>query len=375
MKNTIRNTIRKGLIALIGLPIICPLLTAADLGVTTRTRFEQTENVETNARTAKTTLEATTKNGNFRLYNYDSSGKDYTALACDSPTLKLGETSTNILGFGTFGDQEGIGLESRTTCDNSTIYMNLEKAQAQGRDSTRIGTALDQKIGDLTLGAGFDNVTTSSGTTNYFLARAVYDATKTDQLGAAIRVAKSEETTTNSAIVDWCHYGKDEEWGHRTRFGIDDCNNGSQTYNFEIIGAQHPTFGKGSSPWMTSRGVYDGGMFNQNVVENALSSERVALGDRSNSGWVGTVCGSVTDKDANQTGFVKAEVGYKLPLTQNTSLALTTFGRNDLATGDNTLGGSALFRLNTKDAGSFAFEATADDDSNMYGSATYSIGF
>jgi len=381
MTNKITKTMA-GLAALVGLSAVGQAIAGDNgLGVTTRYRVEDTRNTEANSRLMKTTFGlATSPAGeNFRVYNYDSSAKggDYTAVAYNSPELKLGGTKTNVLGFGTFGDREGIGLETKTSVDDSTFYINLEKAQADGKDSTRIGASLDQKIGNLTLGAGFDQITTASGTTNYFLGRAILDVSKKDQVGAAVRVARSDTVNTNSIILDGCHYGANENWGSRAWLRLDDSDNGTRTISGEVIGTigTSSTFSKYSSPWITSNHQIDGGMFG-GVVENALGGERTPLGDRigKDGGLAGAICWSVTEGKNEPTGFIKGEAGYKIKITDNTSVTPTVFGRNDIGTGDNTLGGSVLLRTNTK-IGSFALEATADDDANIYGSMTYSVSF
>ena len=381
--NKIKKVLATGLVLATS---FLPMAKAGDLTdlvtpSTVRARIEQTENTETDRSMTKLTLGlAPSLNAGcgaeaVRIYQYNGENpeNDYTAISAKMPKIKLGETTTQTTLFGTFSERnqkDGAGIETSTQVGDSTITAVYEQAIKDGKDSIRIGGGLDQRVGNLTLGVGFDRVETGSGTTNYFLGNAVLDINKSNQAGIGLRVSNNGETTTTSANTFYCHYN--DSWGLRARAGLDSSNNSSEVATFEIIGAQDSTFGKYSSPWMVGRTSTGTDWFNAPVVENTLGSERVALGDRSKGGLVGTVKGCFIDNQGLDSGFIYGEIGYRFPITKTTSITTSVFGNRNLSEGNeaNTFGASILAK-----AGNFALEVTGDNDSNIYGGITYSHSF
>jgi len=344
-----------------------------------RFRVEQTENAETDSRQTKTTFGwANCADAHYmqelgRVYNYEGSedGDDYTAVGLKSPTLTLSGTETAVRAFGTFGDVEGFGVETKTDLgQGTTVFVNFEDNQTT--DPTREGFGVDQQAGDLTLKLGYDHVSTPSGDTDYALAGAVWDIDSNDQVGAGFRRASSETGNTDTGLAYWCHFGKDEAWGHRTRLSLDDNPDNTYTISGETIIAQNPTFSRFSAPWMVDRTVENGGMFNEPVVENALTAERTPLGDRSRGGFVATVEGSATyGNETETTGYVAGGVGYRFNLTDKANVTLTGTARHDLSTEDTDFGGSAHLNWETN-LGNFYAEVSGDDDGKAYGSVGWS---
>lgn len=345
---------------------------------TFRTRVEKTENTETDRSMTKLTLGfAPSANANSGLetariyqYNGENPEDDYTAVSAKTPRLSLAGTTTQTTLFGTSGSRDGLGIETSTQAGDSTLNLVYEQAIKEGQDSTRIGGGLDQRLGNLTLGIGLDRVETASSTTDYFLGNALLDIDKSNQAGIGLRVADNGITRTTSANTFYCHYN--DSWGVRARAGLDSSDSDLNVTTFEIIGAQNPTFSKYSSPWMIGRTSTGGEWFNTPVVENVLGAERVALGDRSKGGLVGTVKGCFIDNQGTNSGSIYGEVGYRFPITTNSSVTLTTFGNRNLTEGNetNTFGASILAK-----AGNFALEVTGDNNHNIYGGITYSHSF
>lgn len=345
---------------------------------TFRTRIEQTGNLESDKTLTKLTLgfapESNAKSfaETARVYQYfneENHENDYTSIAVKTPRLSLEGTTTQATLFGTFGSKDGLGIETSTQVGDSTLNLVYEQAIKEGQDSTRIGGGLDQKIGKLTLGIGYDQVETSANTTDYFLVNSILDIDNKNQTGIGLRVADNGETRTTSANAFYCHYN--DSWGARARAGLDNSDTGLDVETFEVIVAQNPSFSQYSSPWMVGRRA-TGDWFNTPLVENPSGDERTPLGDRSKGGLVGAVKGCLIDNNGTDSGYVYGEVGYKLPLTTNASVTASVFANRSLAerNEDTTLGASILTRI-----GNWTLEATGDEDSTFYGSVTYSHSF
>jgi hypothetical protein len=244
----------------------------------------------------------------FRTYEYRGLGDlelDYTAAAGTIPSFKLGQVDNSLTLFGTFGDKQGLGIESRHSLDNWTLNLNAEKSA--NPEATRFGFGLDKKVSDkLTLGGAIDHVNTGGEDTNYFLAHGIYDASENNQFGLGLRADDSEQDM-KSVIGYWGHYGKDEKWGTRS-YLRGDFGNDIRSFTLDSIIAQNPTFSRFSSPWIVGRNRGD--MFDVGVVEDALSPERVPLGERTKGGLFGEIKANLTES-GDRKGYVKFDTGYR----------------------------------------------------------------
>jgi len=352
IKSAIKRTIASGLVALTCLAGSFNA-NAQDL----RARVENQDIADKND--TKTTLAIGNKGTEFfRVYNHDGDSEDFTSAA-------LGNQYGTV--FGSFGDKEGIAIEPTVTFGGTKITAIAEHSKTT--DTDRFGAGIDQKVGNVTFGAGFDKVSSNE----YGLVKAIVDF-KSNQLGTAFR--RNEETKDNSTIAFWCHYGKQEKAGTRTWVKYDwNDETQNKTVCFDSIIAQNPTLSAFSSPWLVGRGSTESGMYNPTVNENALGAERVPLNDRSKGGVVADISGRAAEAaDGAHTGNLRLDAGYTFSETRGIKPGALAFYLHDIS-GDNVhkAGASALLKYKK-----FCLEATgtrnlADDKNDVYVSVTYCL--
>jgi hypothetical protein len=233
-----------------------------------------------------------------KSYNLAGDSGDFTSVAVQSKGVTALVNS---------GDKEGYGVEATRNLGDLSVTVNAEENATS--DSQRAGAGADYAIGDLTIGAGFDNIKTSGKEANQELIRA-YRTLEKDQFGAGLR--KQEES--NSADTFWCHFN--DSVGHRT---YAKCDWNDETEDkcivFDSIVAQNPTFSTASSPWFTGRNAGD--MFDRTTIENPNSPERVPVNNRSKKGLVGEIKYTDAERETKdgvvRTQNVRVDAGYTFP--------------------------------------------------------------
>ena len=350
IKNAIKRTIASGLVAL-----TCLTGSLNSNAQDLRARVENQDIAGKND--TKTTLAIGNKGTEFfRAYNHEGDSGDFTSAA-------LGNQYGAV--FGNFGDKEGAGIEPVLTIGGTELTAVAEHSKTT--DTDRFGAGLDQKFGSITLGAGFDKVSSNE----YGLVKAIVDFEK-DQFGTAFR--RNNQTEDNSVIAFHCHYGKQEKFGDRTYVKYDWNNQtDNKTICFDSILAQNPTLSAFSSPWLVGRGSAEGGMFNTSIVENSISAERTPLNDRSKNGIVADISGRVAeDAEGSHTGNVRLDAGYTFSETHGIKPGAMAFYSHDIS-GDNAhkAGASAIVRYKNLCLEGTGTRNLADDKDDFYVSVTY----
>lgn len=350
-----------------------------------RTRLEVTsgENaVGQNYQNIKSTVGLSDNRGCewFRIYDNQCKTGDvnqhWTSAGVALPPIKLGDWGFSSCLFGSTGDREGLGTQIVANNDRWTITGNLERAEIP-TEATRVGIGADYKVNDwLTVGAGFDQVENSSGTTNNYFGKAVVMVTPKDRIGVAFRSSDLEGSVTNTVLGSYAHYGKDEKWGTRTH-GMYTWNNDTDFKNFGFcsIVAQNPTLGNLSCGWLEGRARSD--MFDTPVVDGSVDvAERCPLNYRSKNGWVFQADGGMTSKPNFESYFVSGTAGYTFEKINLGGISVKPgvlgFVRYDSCNGENksTVGASGIFDFGKIFGGDACFEITgktgSDGSSEIY---------
>lgn len=287
----------------------------------------------------------------FRVYNYTGQRNgehlDWTAVAFQTPTLKLGDLENSAQIYGIFGDVEGVGIQSQHKYKDLTLTLNAENSFKEGKDSKRLGFQADYNLTkNLVVGAGFDRVDSAAGSFEQALGHFVLKVDDKNQVGAAY-VFQSDKTgkfdrDTQRVRGFWTHFN--DKWTARNTVEYAQTPSlDKKAISFDSIIAQNGTFGLGSSPWFVGRNIGD--MYDLSVVEDALGPERVPLGNRTKGGLVGQVCGSLVEQAGEKSGFLRTDLGYKI-VGQGFDVTPLVFYRNDFSDKghDEKVGGSILFQ-------------------------------
>ena len=369
-----------------------------------RLREEYTGDEQVNSDIFKTTTEISASNGFlFRDYHYTgrTSGDDklnYEAFGLNIPINLKDVLSNNLSLFGTQGDRRGQGLQNDLEiildkAKNRSLFLtfNAEEAEIDGKNPTRVGLGADLKLGNWLVGAAVDRVRTGAGKTDYFLAKTIWDASKTDQFGAASRRAQAEDNSTNSVLGYWGHTGEKAKVGTRTAAEVSWNNKtGARTIYVDSIVCENPTFGpgrNGSFDWLVGR--RRGDMFGTSVTESALDPERCPLQYRTRKGLFLETQGSLTQFEGDSSGYFRVDLGDKFAPTKSFSIGPEVFAKRVFAEGkDNCdFGGAGVLAEYTPGNGkygTFTLEVSGckpigsgnhDDRMSAYGSLQYSVGF
>jgi len=251
---------------------------------------ERTEGGIEKTRTEKNTTSLTTltlglgaeagggRNSEFaRVYfNWEDNGEDTKEWteAGFKKSFTTGDISNEIMLFGSFGDKESVGIQTKHTRGGSTLTLNAERGFIIGKDPIRLGFDLDYKVTDkFSLGGAFDRVSTTEGDSNFYLARAYLDLTQNDLLALVYLNADTPEGRTHSGILALSHFN--DAWGMRTwgRVNVDE-ESGDLSFKGDSIWVENPRYGRtwGTVPVSRSWGI-DPILDHAQVVENAIDFE------------------------------------------------------------------------------------------------------
>lgn len=282
-----------------------------------RTRIEQTEAEDTHL--TKTTFGmAPWQDGHsrfkevFRSYHYDGkqngSNVDWDTYGLIIPKFNNGGLEHSISVFGETGDREGMGMEAITSFGKLDLYLNAEKSSSN--DARRLGFRFEHNYGGtFNLGAGFDEVETVGGKTNYWSGKVVWNMDENHQLGGALRLSDND-TGTNRAVGYVMRHGKDISWGNRS-FIVYDQKEDFENIWFRSTFAQNPTFSRnGSGPAFV--GTNQGYIVSPHVVNSPVTTiEPPSTVERSSNGAALRIGGNISNTDGLRKGHIGTEVGYQ----------------------------------------------------------------
>ncbi len=254
----------------------------------------------------------------FRAYNVSSTNQgntlNYTALGARLPDVPLFGTNTKVVIFGSFGDRNGIGIETRHSLDNFLVTLNAEQ---NDQDQTRLGGSLTYKIKDgLSVTGAYDQIDQPAGITRQYLGNIIADLSATDTIGAAgIVKSNADETTDYGVGAFWVHYGKEEDWGVRARARLDwNPDHDVRSIDGEVIFAEKPTTFRPGATWMVGRSAGDDEMYNLSVIPLSVSrTEPVLLQNRAREGFSLALRGSHLQAGDNDITSIGGGIGYTFP--------------------------------------------------------------
>ena len=255
----------------------------------------------------------------FRAYDtWSTKGEDwshFTALGARLPEFKLGDLKNNVLLFGSVGDIEGVGVETKHNYGPLSLILNAENRN--DNDSRRLGAGLDWKVNEsFKLGVGVDYVDGTSKTDQY-LINGIWDVSKNDTVGLALLTKDLGDSQDYGIGGFWIHYGPEDKWGVRARAKVDwNEDNDWRNYNGEVIIAQRPRTSKPGATWIVGRSANADEMYNASVIPLSVSkTEATRLQDRAIEGLSFTARGNYLEQGDETSYSLGGGVGYNFPNT------------------------------------------------------------
>jgi len=288
--------------------------------------------------------------------------------------------------FGSTGDREGFGTETRYDIGNLSVVGNAEKSTSPN-DATRLGIGADLKLTEqITVGAGFDTVEVNGQRTNHYLVHSAFSPSEKDRFGLGVNQSRSDlGDVTNSVIGTWGH--TNDSWGTRT-YVMHSWNNENwkntsfQSINVIGVNGGKPTFHNPLSyDWMEGR--RNGDMFDHSIVpQSVTNAESVPLNYRVSEGIVSCLSGSFTDNAGIKSQMLRGDLGYTFGSMGNIKPGAYVFAQHNKSDGANsktTVGASGILDIGKILGGNLNLEVIgrkSNDESNeVYAGVAYKINF
>ncbi|HLC73933.1 MAG TPA: hypothetical protein VJH20_04835 [Candidatus Nanoarchaeia archaeon] len=269
----------------------------------------------------------------FRLVNITFNNQDYTSIGARIYSIPGLEIVEGLYPYASFGDQEGLGLETLIGYNSAKLTLNVEN-RTSPTSASHFGAGLDYRINDsIMIGGAIDRID-DNGSRNQYLLTTEIRLSPTDTFGGAGIIADNNDGSRDNGVGGfWIHYGKDEKWGVRARSRADwNDERNQRSFESEVIFAEKPTTGEPGATWTVGRNIRDDEMYHQGIIPTGINiTFGVPLMDRAKEGYSALAKGKIQNDSGENTGYIKGAIANikKYYISQNIELGYSIGATNN----------------------------------------------